>query len=197
LNSGVCTDLDIGHSCTCTNSFTGNNCQTPIPCEVNGVAPCGSGGVCVNSDSYSDFSCECDGYHEGEFCETEIIFPPGADTNPTEIVDPFPCLWTDPFCIIYLQAGIVLQAYDIPEVNFLSEDDFCDEDDLCDQRCEDFNPEWCADTCVECVGVRQYTSSRQKRQLAGPPPNTALDVLQTYGCWCSKMFTAGSKLLFF
>ena len=69
-----------------------------------------------------------------EFCQTEIIFPPGKDTNPTEIVDPFPCLWTDPFCIIYLHAGIVLHAYDIPDVNFLSEDDFCDDDDLWDQK---------------------------------------------------------------
>ena len=43
---------------------------------------------------------------------------PGEDTNPTEIKDPFPCTWEDPFCIVYLPAGIVLQAYDIPSVVF-------------------------------------------------------------------------------
>ena len=102
---------------------------------------------------------------------------------------------TFPIQMYVIASVIVLQAYDIPDVNFLSEDDFCDEDDLCDQRCEDFNPEWCAETCVECVGIRQETSSRKRRQLAGPPSNSALDVLETYGCWCSKMFTARLKFL--
>ena len=53
----------------------------------------------MNLENFSDYECACDGYHTGNACETEIIFPPGEDTNPTEIEDPFPCTWEDPFCI--------------------------------------------------------------------------------------------------
>ena len=73
---------------------------------------------------------------------------------------------------------IFLQNHSVPPVEFLSSDDFCDEDDLCDDRCEDFNPVWC-----------EGQNSRKKRQAPTPPPNAALEILENYGCWCSKMFT--------
>lgn len=178
LNGGTCTDLvGISYTCTCPVEFTDKNCQTVVPCEVNGLAPCNDFGVCVNDFQNQNFTCECDGYHKGEFCETEIIFPPGEDTNPTVIDDPFPCTWDDPFCIVYMQSALVFETYAIPEVNFVSRDDRCDEDDPCDDRCEDFNPEWCSET------------AGRKRRQANPPSNSVLAILENYGCWCSKMFT--------
>ena len=179
LNGGTCTDLvGIAYACTCEPQFTDGNCQTIVPCEVNGLAPCNDFGVCLNDYQNQNFTCNCDGYHEGDFCGTEIIFPPGEDTNPTVLEDPFPCTWDDPFCIVYIQTAVVFDTYDIPELNFVSRDDRCDEDDPCDDRCEDFNPEWCSETAT----------SRKRRQ-ATPPQNNALAILENYGCWCSKMFT--------
>ena len=109
-NGGTCVNSQDfqSYTCNCLIEYTGSSCEVPIPCLVNGIIDCGVAGVCENQPDYSDYYCECDGYHMGDNCEIEIVFPPGQDPNSTIIDDFFLCNWEDTFCIIYLQASIVL-----------------------------------------------------------------------------------------
>ena len=163
------------YTCNCLTEYTGSSCEVPVPCLVNGIIDCGVAGVCKNQPDYSDYYCECDGYHTGDNCEVEIVFPPGQDPNPTVIDDFFPCNWEDTFCIIYLQASIVLQGYNLPDVTYITKAEY-------DQQ------------QFELWQQSQQRNKRQTTVLSDPPPNQAMDSIEQYGCWCSKLFTGVAQM---
>lgn len=76
-------------------------------------------------------------------------------------VDPFPCYWDDPFCIVELQSSLIFDAYSVPPPNFLADND--------------------------SLNVRK----RRQAGAGGVDldPLGTLSILQDYGCWCSKPFT--------
>lgn len=70
-NGGICGNYSGNANCTCTPSFTGLLCQTPVDfCVVDGENPCLHNGVCINGNT--SFTCECESGWVGNTCQTQF-----------------------------------------------------------------------------------------------------------------------------
>lgn len=73
LNGGQCDPIlplpasGATYTCTCGNFFTGDKCQTFMPCSSS---PCVNAGVCTNAADYSSYTCACGADYTGVHCET-------------------------------------------------------------------------------------------------------------------------------
>jgi len=68
-NGATCADnIDFSdYYCTCTEDYTGTNCDIPIPCQFS---PCATDQftACENSEDYLDFTCTCTNQFQGKTC---------------------------------------------------------------------------------------------------------------------------------
>ncbi|KAI8427603.1 hypothetical protein MSG28_002096 [Choristoneura fumiferana] len=67
LNGGTCSDQGGSYTCSCTNGWIGEHCNTSV-CSHN---PCHSGGSCVKHPG-SGFLCLCPFGKHGIFCEYNV-----------------------------------------------------------------------------------------------------------------------------
>ena len=59
------------YTCDCTDSYTGYDCETFIPCSA---VPCQNNGTCTNAEDYSYYTCTCEEHqYTGHDCE--LIVP--------------------------------------------------------------------------------------------------------------------------
>ncbi|KAK6979621.1 neurogenic locus notch protein 1 [Biomphalaria glabrata] len=63
LNGANCTNLEGDYNCSCTEGYTGKNCQTP---SCTGII-CQNDGTCNIVGSY--WQCTCKPYIEGKYCD--------------------------------------------------------------------------------------------------------------------------------
>ncbi|MFP6686489.1 MAG: hypothetical protein VB934_17345, partial [Polyangiaceae bacterium] len=100
-NGGVCSDTEASYSCTCTDGFSGANCETNIDdCEPK---PCQNGGECT--DAVASYSCTCADGFSGDNCQTDIddcAADPCVNGSCEDSVGAFSCNcdpgWTGDLC---------------------------------------------------------------------------------------------------
>ncbi|KAM8842768.1 LOW QUALITY PROTEIN: slit homolog 1b [Synchiropus picturatus] len=70
-NQGTChTHHTEPYVCSCTDGYTGRNCEDPLDACVSN--PCTNGGTCLSDEQTRGFSCACAfGFH-GTFCEVNV-----------------------------------------------------------------------------------------------------------------------------
>lgn len=64
MNGGRCSEAGDSYSCSCSDGFIGEECETVDACAGS---PCGSNGTCTMSGS--SFTCDCNDGHIGELCD--------------------------------------------------------------------------------------------------------------------------------
>ncbi|KAK2139083.1 hypothetical protein LSH36_2045g00004 [Paralvinella palmiformis] len=76
-NGGSCTEVPVGHSCTCTSGFTGTNCETVLRnCDSS---PCQNGGTCV--PDANGYRCICKPGFGGAICDKVLR---NCDSSPCQ-----------------------------------------------------------------------------------------------------------------
>ncbi|KAB0800392.1 hypothetical protein PPYR_06132 [Photinus pyralis] len=70
LNGGTCNPLSNSYNCTCSQGYTGANCDTDInECKYTGMSVCNHG-ICINKPG--SFQCYCEPGYTGETCNLDF-----------------------------------------------------------------------------------------------------------------------------